>query len=288
MAHTMSHNKTGSVTLRKAHRDRLQGLGEIGDENVDLAAAALDIASLHRPGTSLAPYVRHLNALVREVGVYAGKHPGVDHAVEALVQVIARRYGYGGDDEAFDDADASNFATVIDERRGLPVALGILYIHVARAQGWSAGGIDFPGRFLVRLEVQSERRILDPFDDGCVLDPKDMRNLLKVGAGLEAELTPDQYREIGNREILLRLENSLKVRHLRAEQFEDALGVIETMLLFAPETSSLWREAGMIHARLDHVREAIISLEEFLRLDTSTESRYSATVLLQDLRRRLT
>ncbi len=275
------------MTLPPANRARLQDLREIGDDDVDLAAAALDIAGLHRAGTALAPYLRHLETLVQEVGVYAGKNPDVDHAVEALVQVIARRYGYGGDDETFDDLEAANFATVIDERRGLPVALGILYIHVARAQGWSAGGIDFPGRFLVRLEVAAERRILDPFDDGRVLDPKDMRDLLKVGAGLGAELTPDQYREIGNREILLRLENNLKVRHLRAERFDEALRVIETMLLFAPETSSLWREAGMIHARLDHVREAIWALEEFLRLDTSTESRYSASVLLQDLRDRL-
>lgn len=276
------------MTLPSANRARLQDLREINDADVDLALSALSIAGLHRAGTALAPYLRHLETLVQEVGAYAGKNPDIDRATEALIQVLARRYGYGGDDETFDDFEAANLATVIDERRGLPVALGILYIHTARAQGWPAGGIDFPGRFLVRLEVKSERRILDPFDNGRVLEPRDMRELLKIGAGLGAELSPEQYREIGNREILLRLENSLKVRHLRAERFDEALRVIETMLLFAPETSSLWREAGMIHARLDHVREAISALEEFLRLDTSTESRYSASILLQDLRSRLT
>ncbi|NQV43567.1 MAG: tetratricopeptide repeat protein [Rhodospirillales bacterium] len=276
------------MTVPSANRARLRDLREIGDEDVDLALAALNIAGLHRAGTALAPYLRHLEALAQEVGAYAGKNPDIDRATEALIQVLARRYGYGGDDEAFDDFEAANLATVIDERRGLPVALGILYIHAARAQGWSAGGIDFPGRFLIRLEVKAERRILDPFDSGRVLEPRDMRDLLKIGAGLGAELSPEQYREIGNREILLRLENSLKVRHLRAERFDEALRVIETMLLFAPEASSLWREAGMIHARLDHVREAISALEEFLRLDTSTESRYSASILLQGLRSRLT
>ncbi len=276
------------MTVPSANRARLRDLREIGDEDVDLALAALNIAGLHRAGTALAPYLRHLEVLAQEVGAYAGKNPDIDRATEALIQVLARRYGYGGDDEAFDDFEAANLATVIDERRGLPVALGILYIHAARAQGWSAGGIDFPGRFLVRLEVKAERRILDPFDNGRILEPRDMRDLLKVGAGLGSELSPEQYREISNREILLRLENSLKVRHLRAERFDEALRVIETMLLFAPETSSLWREAGMIHARLDHVREAILALEEFLRLDTSTESRYSASILLQDLRSRLT
>lgn len=275
------------MTLSASSRTRLQGLRNIEDQDVDLAAAALDIAGLHRSVPTLSPYIRHLENLTQEVSAYAGENPTVDRAAEALIQVLARRYGYGGDEDSFGDLEAANLATVIDERKGLPVALGIIYIQTARAQGWSAGGIDFPGRFLVRLEIDAERRILDPYDDGRPLESKDMRSLLKVGVGAEAELTPDHYKEIGNREILLRLENSLKVRHLRAERFDEALRVIETMLLFAPETSSLWREAGMIHARLDHIREAISSLEEFLRLDTSVESRYSASILLQDLRSRL-
>ncbi len=275
------------MSLSVASRSRLQGLRDISDEEVDLARAALDIASLHRTVTSLDPYLRHLDALAQDVSAYAGNDPTADIAAEALIQILARRYGYGGDEDSFGDLEAANLITVIDERRGLPVSLGIIYIQAARAQGWPAGGIDFPGRFLVRLEIDGERRILDPFDNGRVLQPKDLRDLLKIGMGVEAELTPDHYREIGNREILLRLENSLKVRHLSAERFDEALRVIETMLLFAPETSSLWREAGMIHARLDQVREAINALEEFLRLDTSADSRYSATVLLQDLRSRL-
>lgn len=275
------------MTTAAANRSRLKVLRDTDDENVDLASAALDIASLHRSRLVLDPYVRHLETLVDDVRAYSGEDPDVDRAVEALIQVIAKRYGYGGDDESFVDLESANLATVIDQRRGLPVALGIIYLHVARAQDWSAGGIDFPGRFLFRVEINGERRILDPFDFGRVLDAKDMRELLKAGMGMEAELSPDYYRECSNRGILLRLENNMKVRHLKAQRFEDALQVIETMLLFAPETSSLWREAGMIYARLDHVREAITALEEFLRLDTSAESRYSAGILLQDLKDRL-
>lgn len=275
------------MTLAASNRSRLRGLREVEDGDVDLAAVALDIAALHRARLDVAPYRRHLKTLTEDVRLYAGDNPDVERAAEALIQVIAKRYGYGGDEESFDDLEAANLATVIDERCGLPVALGIIYLHVARAQGWSAGGIDFPGRFLIRLEVHAERCILDPFDGGRVLETRDMRELLKAGVGIEAELTPDHYREAGNREILLRLENTLKVRHLRAQRFDEALRIIETMLLFAPETSSLWREAGVIHARLDQVQEAVGALEEFLRLDTSAESRYSATVLLQDLRARL-
>ncbi|NQV45624.1 MAG: hypothetical protein HQ501_12005, partial [Rhodospirillales bacterium] len=113
------------MTVPPANRARLRDLRDIGDEDVDLASAALNIAGLHRAGTTLAPYLRHLETLVHEVGVYAGENPEIDRAAEALIQVLGRRYGYGGDDDAFDDFEAANLATVIDERRGLPVALGI-------------------------------------------------------------------------------------------------------------------------------------------------------------------
>ncbi len=269
-------------------RSTLIALRNTADEAVDLATAALDIAALDRPGISLAPYHRHLDTLAQAVAKYAGTHADIERAHEALVQIIAKQFGYGGTETSFDDLNSANLACVIDTRNGLPVALGIIYIHAARAQGWSCAGIDFPGRFLVRLDVDGERRIFDPFEGGIVLDSQTLRNLLKAGMGNEAELTPDHYRDLDNRGILIRLENNLKVRHLHAERYDEALRVIDTILLFAPDTAALWREAGIIHARLDRIQEAISALEEYLRLDTSATTRYSATVLLQELRSRLT
>jgi len=56
----------------------------------------------------------------------------------ALTQVMAEEHGYGGDRQHYDDLQNANLIRVIDRRRGLPVALGILYLHAARAQGWRA------------------------------------------------------------------------------------------------------------------------------------------------------
>ncbi len=40
---------------------------------------------------------------------------------------------------------------VIDRRRGLPVALAILYLHAARGQGWAADALRFTGHVVVRF-----------------------------------------------------------------------------------------------------------------------------------------
>lgn len=268
-------------------RRRLTARSEGDGKRIDLAQAAVDFGLLSRPGADADAYLRHLEALSRDVTLYAEADADVDDALEALVQIIARRYGYGGDEDSFEDLDAANLTRVIDSRRGLPVALGILYIHAAREQGWDACGIDFPGRFLVRLEVAGERRLFDPFEDGRVLAPHDLRELLKSAAGLDAELTPEHYAEAGDREVLVRLLNNIKVRLLRRDRFEDALEIIAQAQLIVPNDPSLWREAGMIHARQDRIKDAIHALEHYMRLDSRGESRYSTSVLLQELRGKL-
>ena len=271
-------------------RERLTEIGKADDGDIDLGLAALSLASGQRPGVPLEPYQRHLDGLARDVRAYAGgtePDVGLDLRIEALVQIIVRRYGYGGTDAVFDDLDAANLMRVIDSRSGLPVAIGILFIVTARALGWDISGLDFPGRFLVRLEAGGTRKILDPFAGGAVVEAPDMRDMFKAVAGNHVELTPGHYRAMSNRGILLRLQGNIKIRLLRGERWDDALEVIETMLLFAPSEAELWREAGLLHNRLDHVGGAVRALEEYLRLTGGGDARYNTSVLLQELRARL-
>lgn len=278
------------MTFSKALRERLSRIGAGPDEDIDLAEAALALAAVDRPRAPLEPYRRHLAKLVSEVGDYAAAARAeldVDGQADALARVIARRYGYACDAETYEDLDAANLMRVIDNRRGLPVVLGILYIHVARALGWSMTGIDFPSRFLIRIEHGGRRLILDPSEGAAPLGPAELRALLKTLNGHEAELTPAHYEPATNRDILFRLQNNIKVRLLRDGRLEEALRTIEVMALIAPEVPEVWREAGVLNARLDNFKAAVAALEEFLRRGAGDSERHKASALLQELRSRL-
>ncbi len=278
------------MSAGRTPREYLVRLGGLADDDIDLAEAALALAALERPRVSLEPYRRHLVKVAEEVGAYAVAarlERDVKGRAEAMAHIIGRRYGYGCDPETYDELEAANLMRVIDNRRGLPVVLGILYIHVARRLGWTMTGLDFPSRFLVRLEHDGLRLILDPADGGAALDPTALRALLKTVAGNDAELTPDHYRPAGNRAILYRMQNNIKVRLLKDSKLEEALRVIEAMALFAPAMSDLWREAGLINARLDNLRAAVAALEEYLRRGGGDPERHKASALLQELRGRL-
>ena len=90
----------------------------------------------------------------------------------------------------YDDLANANLISVIQRRRGLPVALGIIWLHTARAAGWGAHGVDFPAHFLVALEGKSVQAVIDVFGGGVTLDARDLRVLLKRVEGEKRRAAP--------------------------------------------------------------------------------------------------
>jgi len=267
----------------------LRRLGGQPDEAVDVAEAALLMAALDRPRVPLERYRHHLSLLTRDTADLAqgAGEATLDGRIAALNAVIRERYGYSGDALTYDDPQNANLMRVIDRRKGLPVALGILYLHAARAQGWPAEGLNFPGHFLLRLGCGSARAIVDPFHGGATRTPQDLRELLRSHAGAEAELRPEHTAAVSNRDLLLRLRNNIKIRLLRDERLADALDVLETMLMIAPDRAALWHEAGVLNAHLENLRAAVMALENVLALDASEAQRHQAAALMQEIRARL-
>jgi len=272
-------------------QDRLRDFGALSDDDIPLTETALLLAQIDRPGSTTEPYERHLRGLVEDVRAYVeGGRTPLPHAegfAEALAQVLVKRHGYFGTNDVFDDVEGANLMRCIERRSGLPAALTLIYLHVARGLGRPMEAIDFPGRVLARLDHPDGRLILDPFDAGATLDAPAMRALLKTFAGREAELSPDRFKTMSNRRVLVRLFENVKIRFLRSGDLEKALTSVETMLMFAPGLARLWREAGILHARLDHLADAVDALEQYLEFDTRERFRYDAGVLLRKLKGRM-
>jgi regulator of sirC expression with transglutaminase-like and TPR domain len=277
------------VNTREEAEEVLRRIAKASDETIDLAEGALALAALDRPRVGLDRYRDHLTSLASEVGALARDiaRPDLASCAVAINTVLFRNHGYAGDTLTYDDMQNANLIRVIDRKKGLPVALGILYLHAGRAQGWSVYGINFPGHFLVALDVGGERVILDPFAGGAARQTDELRVLLKSVAGSEAELLPEHYAPMGNRDVLLRLENNIKLRQLRSGATDAALATLDAMLLFAPDRAELWREAGLLNARRGNLRAAVEALERFMTLDVGHAERYQIAALLQSLRSRI-
>src|SRR5271155_3858070 len=265
----------------------LREIAALSSQILPIGEAALALASYERPRVGLLRYRQHLATIARDVGRHSGAGGDLTARVQALNEIILLKYGYSGDELTYEDLQNANLMRVVDRRKGLPVALGILYLHAARAQGWDSVGLGFPGHFLVRLTDGAERLILDPFHGGRVCDAATLRELLKAMAGQEVELMPEHYAPVADRDVLLRLQNNLKSRLLQAGQHERALRVVETMLLLAPDLAELWHEAGLLNAQLGNMRAGANALEEFIIRAPEGHARHQAAAILQQLKAKL-
>ncbi len=231
---------------------------------MDVAEAALACAALDRGSLDLAPYRLHLAELVDETRARpAASPPGL------LASVLAAWHGYRGDRETYDDVANADLAHVIDRRKGLPVALSILWMHVARGCGWRCVGLNTPGHFVIRLDSEGGSWILDPFDGGAILDDQALQTLIGRGQQPMAE----GVASVDDRAVLLRLQNNIKLRLQRDGQTHRALAVVERMLIVAPRAAELWREAGTLNAELENLRAAIDCLDTAIALAASADAR---------------
>jgi regulator of sirC expression with transglutaminase-like and TPR domain len=273
-------------------RAAIAAAGILPDHEIDLAAVALQFARIDQPEADWRLAAEALSALTREVVEVALANPVAaagDLAQRALTlsAVIHDQGGFEGDAENYDDPANANLIRVLERKRGLPVALGILWLHVAEAAGWGAHGVDFPGHFLVALEGGRNQMVLDVFHGGLPLGAPELRQLIKQVEGEKAELRPGLLVAMDKRAVLLRLQNNIKLRRLRAGNLPGALACTEDMLRLAPGHAVLWREAGLMNQRLGRITAALSCLERCLELDPDSSMARRVRQEVEELRQRL-
>ncbi len=278
--------RLGSGPGEESGRVLVRRVGLDGHAGTDIAEAALELARMAEGPADLAPYRAHLALLADNDG--EGDAETAEDRADALAALLYGKFGYRGDIETYDDLRNANLMRVIDRRCGLPVALGILYLHAARARGWDCVGLAFPGHFLLRLSGEDGDVIVDPFHDGTVVGDEEMLGLLRASTDDETVTLHPAYEEpVSDRMVLLRLQNNIKLRLLRQDRSGEAASVIDGMLLLGPEEPELWREAAIVNAQVGHYGRAIQAAETCLALPTGLMHRQTVGALLQELRLRL-
>ena len=266
--------------------DYLRKLGEAGDGPHDIAKAALMFSALDHSARPLAPYIAHLHEMAQSARAEMRLAAGTEEAAGVLSSLLAGRYGYDGDRMSYEDPQNADMIAVIDRRRGLPVALGILYLHAARAGGFEAEGLNTPGHFLLRIHRRGQEALLDPFNGGAVLD----RERLGTPPGMAAHAPADPHpvQAVSDIEVLLRLQNNLKLRAIQAGGRVRALEIAKRMVLIAPRRPELWLDLARFNESAGALGAAQKAYEACLTLTEGRGALHNEAALgLHGLKRRL-
>jgi regulator of sirC expression with transglutaminase-like and TPR domain len=259
--------------------DMIAQLGLLDDEDILLDDAALALAQLDHPELSITPYEDIIVAIADRV-VDKGEHLSTDRErAELLAIVIGEEFGFVGDRDTYDAPENADLISVIDRRRGLPVALSILYVAVARRVGWSAHALDVPGHVLVLIGNHVAPVIIDPFRGGIDVRPDELVALLATGPrGNGAAMR--EVAAMPNRAVLVRLLRNQATRAEEAGDTDRALVLYERITAFAPEYGDLWWERARIElgaGKLAAARTSLTSMLEVTR-DAATRLRVTDTL----------
>ena len=279
----MMHSMTTTVDVEEA----LRCVGRMNDDAIDLAEAALMLAAFDRPDAPVDNYRDHLRRLAVESIEATRDAQSLEDKFNAVNAVLFERHGYQGDSKSYDDMQNADLMRVIDRRKGLPVALGILYIHVARAQGWRCHGTNFPAHFVVRLERGESVAMIDPFYGGQELDRDALERQLESAMGKGAKIKPEHFSAVSNRAVLIRLQNNIKLRAIQGGDLARAAEILHTMVLIAPDQAAPRCELAALHAHKGEVKAAIRLLEDCVVETANPRARDSAAAYLARLRSRL-
>ena len=237
-------------------------------EQFSLAEACLLIAQDEYADLDVAAGIARLDAIASTVRGRLAADAAPEQKVTALNHHLFAELGFKGDVDTYYDPRNSYLNEVLERRTGIPITLSIVYLEVGRRIGLALQGVSFPGHFLVRLRLARGTLILDPFTAGAPCPESELRARLgrvlpeaeARRADLERHLEPASPRE-----IVARVLRNLKAIYLKGGKLEQALAVMQRMLLVVPESAEELRDRGLVYARLECFRPAVADLQNYLR-----------------------
>jgi regulator of sirC expression with transglutaminase-like and TPR domain len=268
-----------------AVRDRLAEALREGD----LPSVCLLLAAARHPNISLDRYHAHINRLAEETGRHF--HAGGDLSPEAqlasLKFAIEGGHGYHVDPAPEHVLETADLIRVIDRRVACPLALSMLCLFVAEAQGWDASILDFAGAYALRLEHGARRFICDPAEGWAELQAKDLRRRVKDRQGEHAELSATYYEPVPDEDVPLALENLIKIRLIEDSEYEAAYRLVTLLRFVRPGEHRLLLDEGVLAARTLRYAESAKALEAYIDAAPRETDRREAAVLLQNVRSHL-
>ncbi len=236
-----------------------------------VAEACLLIAEDAYPSLDSAAYLRRLEEIAATVESRLPADAFLGQKIAALNAHMFGELGFHGNESNYYDPCNSYLNDVIDRRTGLPITLSVIYIDVGRRIGLPLQGVPFPGHFLVKLRLREGQLILDPFRKGAPQTDIELRKRLAnsvpgfdARSPVAADISP--YLESASpNEIVLRVLRNLKAVHLRMGKLNEALAVMNRILLVAPEAPEELRDRGLVFEQLDCFRPAAADLQNYLR-----------------------
>ncbi len=258
-----------------------------GDATVMLDVAALDLAAIECPGLDPAPSLAALDQMA--AALRARLASGIDGRgfVEIANDYLFREMGFRGNQDEYDDPRNSCLNQVLERRTGIPIALSVVYIEVARRLERPVSGIGLPGHFVVRYDDGVFSTFIDPFHGGKLIDEQDCLVIARQITGSDLTSDPSALEPVGVRYILVRMLNNLRAAYFRVRKFGQATVVLDILLEHFPSNPEYYKARGVAGLKLRKLSAARDDFKKYLRYSPQASDRAEVMRQLQAIHQSL-
>lgn len=260
------------------------------DDSLPLLEAAASIAQDEYPDLDVQEVLGEVDVLLSRLRRRSPSDAEPLQRLRALNQFFFRDLGFGGNVNDYHDPDNSHLNVLLRTRRGIPISLAVLWLELAQGLGLKARGINFPGHFLVKINLPEGQVVIDPFTGQSLsreelserLEPYKRRNGLvddfDVPVGLYLQAAP-------SRDIIARMLRNLKEIHRTQEDWLRLIAVQDRLLILLPDAWIEYRDRGLAWAEMGDAALAAQDLEVYIAHTEDALDRDAIQSRLNELRR---
>ncbi len=239
------------------------------DDGFPLLEATVAVAMDEYPDLDVQTVLGDVDQLIGRLRRRLPADAGPLQRLRLLNQFFFRDLGFGGNVNHYYDPENSYLNVVLRSRRGIPITLAILWLELAQGLALQARGVNFPGHFMVKVNLPQGQVVIDPFTGQSLsredlserLEPYKRRNGLvddfDVPVGLYLQSAP-------SRDILARVLRNLKDIHRTQEDWSRLIGVQDRLVLLLPDDWTERRDRGLAWAEQGDPAQALPDLEAYL------------------------
>ena len=241
----------------------------VNNPNYNLVEKALKFAQiLQYPDLEVDKYVQKINRIGMSLKESINDVKNPTYLISMLNEHLFENLGFSGDDDDYFNPKNNFLNEVLEKKSGLPITISILYVEVAKFVGLDLKIVGFPSHVLVKY---NEELILDPFNDGRLLDIDDLQEILDKNFDRQLEFRPEFLDEIDTDKLLLRMVRNLKNSYIQSFAYEKALRCINMILTLEPESAEEIRDKGILEERLQNSEIALNYLNKYLEINPNGE-----------------
>lgn len=181
-------------------------------------------------------FYRHkIFKLSKELKVEVDKHINDLEKVSAFNHIFFRKNGFKGNIKNFHSPENSYINCVLNNNRGNPLSLCMLYIIISEYINFPICGINMPKHFILGFEDESVinsdpiKFYINPFSNGTILNRQDLELFLKREQLKEES---KYFTPCGNEAIIKRLINNLLHSYIFQGKKEKAQEMVTLLRLF--------------------------------------------------------